>query len=276
MKTNLPWSKRLIVHQHDGVARLSVVFTWDLPKAYQRAVWLKAEGLHVVAGGPAVALMPDYLTDVAEIGTDWPGALTQHNPLATFTSRGCIRCCPFCAVWRTEGKLRELNDWPVRPIICDNNLLACSRQHFDRVIDELKPLSNIDFNQGLDARLLTQYHADRLAELDCMIRLALDHISYEANFMRAFERLRKARVPKKRIRTYVLIGYEDTPEDALYRLRLVKSLGIDPNPMRYNPLDTLRRDSYVGENWTDRELTRYVRYWSKLRWFGGIPFEEFV
>lgn len=256
-------------------ARLSVAFTWDLPKAFQRAVWLKAEGHRVLAGGPAVSLMPSYLSEVAEVGDDWSDALERHNPDATFTSRGCIRRCSFCAVWRTEGKLRELKEWPIRPIVCDNNLLACSQKHFNRVVDKLKPLKNIDFNQGLDARLLTKYHAKRLSELDCMVRLAFDNIEAESQFMAAFERLREASIPKSRIRVYVLVGYKDTPEDALYRLQTVNGLGILPNPMRYNPLDTLARDSYVAPGWTDRELTRYVRYWSNLRYTAGVPFEVF-
>ena len=271
------WAKRFVeYHYNDKIVYLSIAFTWDLPKAYQRAVWLQAQGTRVIAGGPAVTLMPDYLADIAEIGMDWPSALEHHNPQATFTSRGCIRKCSFCAVWRTEGALRELDDWPIRPIVCDNNLLACSRRHFDRVIDRLKLLHEVvDFNQGLDARLLTQYHADRLAELNCIIRLAFDHVKVESDFMRAFERLRHAGIPKKRIRAYVLIGYHDTPEDALYRLQTIANLNIDPNPMRYNPLDAMVRDSFVGPNWTDRELTRFMRYWSRLRWFRAIPFEDF-
>lgn len=256
-------------------AFLSVVFTWDLPEAYQRAVWLRQMGYSIHAGGPACGLMPDYLADVAEVNGRAIPALERHNPLATFTSRGCIRRCPFCAVWRVEGKLRELDDWPLRPIVCDNNLLACSQAHFDRVVDRLKPLAGIDFNQGLDARLLTPYHAGRLAELDCMVRLAFDSVGYEFQFMQAYEMLRAAGFPKKRIRVYVLVGFDDTPGDALYRLRTVRALGIKPNPMRYNPLDTLQRDSYVGPGWTGSELTRYVRYWSNLRFFGAVPFELF-
>ena len=256
-------------------AYLSVVFTWDLPLAYQRAVWLRELGYDVRAGGPAVALMPGYMADVADINGDMPEALERHNLLATFTSRGCVRRCQFCAVWRTEGRLRELNNWPIRPIVCDNNLLACSRAHFDKVIDRLKPVSSIDFQQGLDARLLTDYHANRLAELDCLIRLAFDNVAYESAFMTAFERLRRAGIPKSRIRSYVIVGFQDTPEDALYRLTAVAKLGIDPNPTRYNPLDTLVRDSYVAPGWTDRELTRYVRYWANLRYFRAVPFEVF-
>jgi hypothetical protein len=211
---------------------------------------------------------------VAEVGGE-VDALPRHNPAATFTSRGCIRQCSFCAVPRLEDDLRELDDWPIRPIVCDNNLLATSRAHFDRVVDSLKPLRHVDFNQGLDARLLTRYHAGRLAELDCTVRLALDSTRNESAFMEAYHLLRKAGIPKKRIRVYVLIGYQDSPDDALHRLQLVRGLGVTPNPMRYNPLDSLMRDAYVGPNWTDRELTRYVRYWSHLQFFGAVPFEEF-
>jgi hypothetical protein len=270
------WSKTFIECSENGTTRLSVAFTWDLPAVYQRAAWQSSMGQRVIVGGPAVSLMPDYLSDVAEIGDDWPDALAHHNPMATFTSRGCVRRCSFCAVWRVEGQLRELDDWPIRPIVCDNNLLACSLKHFDRVIDRLKPLPNVDVNQGLDARLMTKYHADRLAELKRpMIRLAFDHVSSESSFMAAYEMLREAGITKHQIRVYVLVGYQDTPEDALYRLRLVSDLGIDPNPMRYNPLDSLVRDSYVGPNWTDSELTRYVRYLANLRWFRAVPFEDF-
>lgn len=268
------WSKTFVEWKQGNTAYLSVVFTWDLPAAYQRAVWLRAQGYTVKAGGPAVMLMRDYLAGVAKCNGEELPALRRHNPDATFTSRGCIRRCPFCAVPRIEGELRELDNWEPAPIVCDNNLLACSRSHFDRVVDRLKPLSGIDFNQGLDARLLTDYHASRLAELDCMARLAFDSISYESSFVRAFEVLRKAGFPLNRIRVYVLIGFRDTPEDALYRLRRVQGLGLKPNPMRYQALDALQRNSYVGPNWTHEQLTRYMRYWANLRYTEAVPFEE--
>ena len=271
------WSKTFAewTDEDQHQAFLSVVFTWDLPAAHQRAVWLRQLGYQVHAGGPAVDLMPTYLAPTATCGNQMPDALSHHNPLATFTSRGCIRQCPFCAVWRTEGALQELDTWPIAPIICDNNLLACSRSHFDQVIDRLKPVPHIDFNQGLDARLLTDYHAGRLAELDCIVRLAFDSVDYESSFMDAYQHLRNARFPKKQIRTYILIGFDDTPADALYRLQTVRALGIDPNPMRYNPLDAMQRDNHVTPPWTRYELRRTMRYWANLRYFGGIPFADF-
>jgi hypothetical protein len=74
-------------------AYISVVFTWQLAEAYQRAVWYKTLGYHVRAGGPAVILNPGYLADVAKIGGQ-VNALPHHNPDATFTSRGCIATAP--------------------------------------------------------------------------------------------------------------------------------------------------------------------------------------
>ena len=245
------WVKGVVEHDAgDDTMYLSIPFTWNLPEAYQRAVWFKQLGKHVVAGGPAVNLMPDFLEDVATIGTDWPDAVRHHNPQATFTSRGCIRKCSFCVVWRTEGWLQELDEWPVRPIICDNNLLACSQPHFDDVIDKLKPLPWCDF-QGIDARLLKKHHAERMAELKRpLLHMALDNSKTEKQFLKGHKLLTDEGIPAKLIRVYVLFGYNDTPEDALYRLRLVQSLGSWPNPQRYHPLDAMTRNGYVDPNWT--------------------------
>ena len=234
-------------------------------------------GYRVRAGGPAVDLMPDYLSDVAEVGGE-VDALARHNPKATFTSRGCTRKCEFCAVPVIEGDLRELRDgeWEPKPVVCDNNLLACSRTHFDEVVDSLKGMKGVDFNQGLDARLLTKYHADRLAELDCpLVRLAWDHIGLESRVMAAIELLTAAGFSKSRIKVYVLLGYDDTPEDALYRLQTLKDHDVFPNPQRYQPLDALEKNTYLNSDWSEWEMRRFMKYWSRLIWYWKIPFGEF-
>lgn len=278
------WQKRRKLSRWSGgyaewvegdTAYLSVVFSWLLSRAYQRAVWLRAEGYTVRAGGPAVILHPDAMESVAEIGGQ-VDALSRHNSNATFTSRGCIRSCSFCAVPKIEGALWELEEWEPKPIVCDNNLLACSKTHIDYVIDRLKPLRDVDFNQGLDARLLTSYYADRLTELNLKtVRLAWDDVRFESHFMRSFEMLRRAGIPAGKISVYVLIGWNDTPEDALYRLRTIWNLKSWPIPMRYQPLYAQSKNEFVASGWSHRELQRYVRYWSNLRHLSAVPFEEF-
>lgn len=273
----MSWSGGLAEWIEGDTAYISSVFSWNLQKTYMRCVFYKSAGYKVRVGGQNVAMNPKMFEEFDTHGE--VDALKHHNPDATFTSRGCIRHCTFCLVPKLEGALRELDDWEVKPIICDNNLLASSQAHFDSVIDRLLDarLTGIDFNQGLDARILTDYQAKRLAELpkDTIIILAWDHIETERLYLSAFDKLIGAGVKRSQIRTYVLIGYKDIPEDALYRLQKIRDLGALPNPMRYQPLDAQKRNSYVGEHWTNELLTRYMRYWSNLKITGGFSFDEY-
>lgn len=273
----MTWSGGLVDWIEGDTAFISVVFSWQLQQAYQRAVWLKSQGYRVRAGGPAVIMQPEYLSSVAEIGGE-VDALSHHNPEATFTSRGCIRNCSFCLVPKIEGGIKELSDseWQPKRIICDNNLLATSEKHFNHVIDRINHIEGVDFNQGLDARILTEQHTKRLAELKkATIRLAWDNTKIEQLFLSAFEKLINAGISTSRIYVYVLIGYKDTPGDALYRLEKVKELGALPNPMRYQPLLAKRKNEYVGENWTERELRDYMRYWARQKWLRPVPFSDY-
>lgn len=251
---------------------LSVVFSWQLIKAVERAANLESQGFRVRLGGPAARY--------AGFGLDeYKGAFRYHSDRAVFTTRGCPFGCPFCIVPTTEGNLVELpdNDWFPAPqaIVCDNNFTACSQAHFDRVIDRLKLVDGIDI-QGVSVLSLKPYHASRLAELKLkVIHIAWDDINYETQFREGLALLRAAGIPKSKILCYVLLGYNDSPSEALYRLETVRHLGIRPFPMRYQPLDVAKRNEYVGENWTHEELVRYCRYWANLRITNKIPFAEF-
>lgn len=274
----MAWSNGIVEWIEDDTAFVSAVFSWNAQKAYSLCVYYRELGYKVRCGGQAVYQNSAMFAEFETSGTI--DALSHHNTLATFTSRGCIRNCSFCLVPMLEGKLIELDEWKVRPIICDNNLLATSLTHFDKVINRLieNCTTGIDFNQGLDARILTDHHAKRFAELpkDTIIRLAWDNIATEKLYLKAFERLKEAGIKPQQIRTYVLIGYKDTPEDARYRLEKVRTLGALPNPMRYQPLDAPKRNSYVGENWSNELLIKYMRYFSNLNKVGGLSFTDWI
>ena len=273
----MSWSNGIAEWIEGDPAYVSAVFSWNKQKAYMRCVYYKSLGYHVRCGGQAVAMNQYMFDDFDTSGSI--NALSHHNPDAVFTSRGCIRNCSFCLVPKLEGALYELDEWDVKPIICDNNLLATSQAHFDKVIDRLveSGLKGIDFNQGLDARILTDHHAMQLARLpkDTFTRLAFDNIASERLYLKAFDKLTKAGVRPSQIRTYVLIGYKDTPEDAEYRLEKVRSLGALPSPMRYQPIDAEKRNCYVDDNWTEDLLKKYTRYYSRLNYFGGFTFDEY-
>lgn len=268
------WQSGLVDWVEGDEAFISCVFSWQIQQAYQKCVWHNQMGYRVTVGGPAIKYNPYLFAGFSTFDTGKVDALFHHNPNATFTSRGCIRKCKFCIVPNIEGDLKEIPNFEPRPIVCDNNLLACSRRHFDQVIDKLKPLKDIDFNQGLDIRLVQSYLASRLAELSLRcLRVSWDNVHYTSSFMNGIDILTKY-IPKSLIRVYVLIGFNDTPDDALYRLKKVQQMGLLPFPMRYQPKDTHRKNAYVSPNWTNRELIRYMKYWSH-RYLWGIPFEEF-
>jgi len=263
------WRKSTASWRCGKTLYLSVPFTWQMRDAETLA---KAHNGPVVAGGPAVKLMGAPWADTPD---SCPfDTLAMHNPCATFTTRGCPRCCAFCAVPKIEGDFRELSEWKPAPLVCDNNLLAASKRHFERVIDSAMPFPMVDFNQGLDARLFSPWHAGQLARLrGVKVRFAFDWKAQEADVADAIYDARRAGL--KDFGVYVLIGFRDTPDDALYRLEKVREWGIRPNPMRYQPLNTVRKDSFVAVGWTDGELRRTMRYYSRLVWLEHIPFSDY-
>lgn len=265
------WRKGIISWTHGGARYFSVVFTWHIHQAKQM---IRREKRKCFVGGPAVYQMPREFEGIAEICHDPPvNPLPLHNPHATFTSRGCPRKCKFCTVPKIEGGLRELETFRPAPIICDNNFLACSNDHIERVVETIRHFDMVDF-YGLDARLFNDWHARTLRHLKHVtLRFALDYSSMEKETLRAVRLAQEHGF--KNIRVYVLIGFRDTIKDALYRLELVRSWGCLPNPQRYQPLDTKIKNSYIAPNWTSRWLADVVRYYSRLNWLGHIPFEEY-
>ena len=265
------WKKTVASWMSGEVLCLSVPFTWLMPKAEALA---KRHSGPVWVGGPAVRLLGLPAWASKDSPRDWDGALARHNPDATFTTRGCLRHCSFCAVPKIEGELRELKEWRVAPIVCDNNFLVASKRHIENAITRLSALPFVDFNQGLDARLFTAWHADQLARLPSVkVRFAFDHTSSEFAVAGAVERARKAGL--RNFGCYVLIGFKDTPDDALYRLEKVRAWKIRPTPMRFQPLNAMRKNEYVAPSWTEEMLRRVMHYYSRLRWLEHIPFKDY-
>jgi len=144
------------------------------------------------------------------------------------------------------------------------------------VIESLRGFDEVDFNQGLDARLFRARHAELLRGLrKPHVRFAFDALGQERAVRDAIGAMRGAGIPLSLIHIYVLVGFHESPEQALHRLETVRSWGIRPNPMRYQPLDAPRKDSYIAPGWTEELLRDVIRYYSKLRWLEHMPFEQY-
>jgi hypothetical protein len=255
------WPKKLTTWTMGETLCISVPFTWLMDEAHRIA---KSYDGPVMIGGPGTMMK----TEIEGISP-----VEISNPYATFTTRGCVNSCAFCAVPKIEGEFREISDFRPAPIICDNNLLASSKSHLVKVVDRLKSFPFVDFNQGLEAKRFTPEVADLLGNLDCKVRFAFDWSTQEAIVKDAIDLCRKRTT--KLINVYVLFGFLDSPDDALYRLEKVRSWGIFPNAMRFQPLNAKKKNEYVAPGWSDELLKKISRYYNRLSYLNGIPFADY-
>lgn len=124
----------------------------------------------------------------------------------------------------------------------------------------------VDFNQGIDARLITDDNMEKLAEIPIRpVRIAFDswklHTKYE-NAVRT-----AVRHGHTNLSNYILYNYEDTPIELYKRLRLnvdlCEELGasIYSFPMKYHPIedpDYFSNRDYIGVNW-NRKFIRTIQ-----------------
>lgn len=283
---------------HYDRAYVTSLFTWEWEYVWKAVKWVKNYADKVLLGGIYASLLPEHAeqsgADKVVRGVIWD--LENIRPLYELVpecdysivhlSRGCIRRCKFCAVPRIEGKLREKDSlrnlvYPrhKKIIFFDNNILA--HRNWDKLYRELLLMNKlVDFNQGLDARLIDEEKARQLSRLrlhadeHISIRLALDNSNYKKHFERAAELLKQHKIHPRRIMVYVLYNFEDDPDDFFDRVRTVLSHGFVAFPMRYQHIElpeALTKDSYIGKKWTKRELDMVDEFIWKHGRNGSLP-----
>lgn len=252
----------------DGdTAYLSIAFTWLLPKAREHALWYKSMGLKVRAGGPATFRPSGYLADVAQLGGEIPDALARHNPAATIASRGCPVGCWFCIVPAMEGKnFTLLPDFPVRPILCDNNLSALDPNYQDYIVEryvaEGVPLT--DANSGFEPRTFDGSVYERWRKINRgPWRFAYDDIQEGREVQQVMWMLKDVSPKKKRV--YVLIGNEPFAE-CMGRIEQVLEWGGEPHVQPLMKLNALTKEHWVRFDWTEQKLVDVARWANRRIW----------
>lgn len=274
------WTGGLAEWTDGDTAYISIAFTWLLDHAYARALWYKALGYKVRAGGPALFLvkMQHELQDVAELGGDAPDAIARHNPLATIASRGCPVGCHFCIVPAMEGKeFTLLPDFPVRPVLCDNNLSALDPRYQDFIIERYRAegVSLIDANSGFEPLTFTPNVYARWAPLINAgrgpWRFAYDETGERREVLQVMRMLEAE--PAKRKRVYVLIGNEPF-EDCMRRIQETIDAGCEPHVQPIMKLNALEKTPWVRYDWTAQRL-RDVARWANGWVWKKAPFAEY-
>jgi len=186
-----------------------------------------------------------------------------------FTTRGCIRNCGFCIVRQKEGYIREhaeveefLNPKFNIVILLDNNFLALP-SHVEKLKKYIKKGWVMDFNQGLDIRLINKENSELLAKVKHYktIRFAWDDVKDEYKVREGLKLIIKAGIRPRNITMYVLIGFNSNFEEDLYRVEVLRGIkdsrgSIKAYVMNYNNELKSRRYKdfirWVNNPWINR------------------------
>jgi hypothetical protein len=230
-------------------------------------------------GTPAIAdLVPDYGL-LKRVDYDY----YPRDAFFVRLTKGCIRSCKFCAVPLLEKEFGAMS--PFRKqisdarqhhgekqhlVVMDNNILGVAG--IESIISEIRDAGfvagakrknrqrTVDFNQGLDARLIAEKpELAKLLATICVspIRLAFDFIGIRDAYVRAIRLLADQGVNE--FTNYMLFNFNDRPRDLFDRVwvngQLNRELGIRITgfPMRFIPMDDVSR-RHVAAGWKWRYL----------------------
>ena len=140
------------------------------------------------------------------------------------------------------------------------------RPMYDKAFKKIKKARYIDFNQGVDARLVTEDKMKKLAEINIRpLRIAFDHYEQRDKYIDAIEKAAKYGITD--LSNYLLYNYNDEPKELYYRMRINVDLCEQLNvtiysfPMKYHPIDNpayFRNRDFIGEHW-NRKFIRAIQ-----------------
>jgi len=284
---------------------ITTVFTFDIPHAIGMVREAKNRAGRVLVGGVSATLLPEkfeaegvevhrgLIPDAEVFSPDYSllGFTPEYS--ISHTSRGCVRRCGFCMVHKLEPEFYNRRDWvndihsqTKKVLFFDNNWLAKDIEDVKqdteimRMLVDTGRITGIDFNQGIDARLMTEELADLMQGLPINpVRFAFDGMQEDGHYQNAVRMMAKRGF--NNFMAYVLYNFMDTPEDFYYRLResvvLASELGVSVGsfPMRYQPiLDIDKGRDFIGKHWTDAKKKGFMTILQRQSIGGGVTFNK--
>lgn len=237
------------------------IFTEEYTK--DNEYFIKAD--EVIKGGTGYDLKNKLPNEIEHIFPDYSIYPTKDTAYG-FLTRGCPRGCHFCVVAEKEGMrsiqvadLTEFWNGQKNIEVLDPNLLAC-KNHITLLKQLSETNSTVNPNQGLDCRLLTEDNIYWLNQIKIKtMHFAWDYMSEEMSVIKGLELYNKyGKIREKRNKfVYVLVNYDTTMEENLYRIYKLRDMGYAPYVMIYNKPSASKEIKRL-QRWTNN---RYI-FWS--------------
>jgi len=269
-----------VAHWREGTtALISIAFTWRLPEVRKIADYYRAIGCdRIRLGGPGTFTMRKYISEHLadlELGGSIADVLRFHNPMATRASYGCPVNCHFCIVPKMDGTAFSfVDDFPPRPILCDDNLSALPANYQQHIIDRYLQagVPILDANSGFEPRTFDdEVFARWKPVLKGPWRFGFDEKTEGEQVARVFRMLKDVSPRKKQV--YTMIGHE--PFDVcMDRIRKVIASGGEPYAQPMLQLNTLVKEPKVRYDWTALKL-KQVQRWVNRRLWRYVPFDQY-
>lgn len=261
---NVEWAVGGLFAKHYDMIIASKVFTFSKDIDYSD---FKAD---VIRKGGTGYDIQSKLTDEEEnhCGMDY-SLYPRCNFSIQFFSRGCIRHCPFCLVHDKEGYIRSVEPVELNPNgeyidVLDNNFFA--NPLWRNSIDYLLSKNQKVKLSGVDVRIIDEEKAYCLNKLKLQKMI---HIAWDLPDIDLTENLKSIVkfIKPYKIICYVLIGFNSTIEQDLFRLQTLKDLGITPFVMPYRDYENKRSPSQY-----EKDLARFA---NRVALFKSMNFEDY-
>ena len=231
----------------------------------------------VVSGGTGYdyrTVLPTQIDRMQPDYTIYPH-IDRHTAYG-FLTRGCPNKCKWCVVPKKEGNIRpymDVDDIAIdnrhNLVLMDNNILALRGYAMEQLGKIIKGGYRVDFNQGLDARLVDDEIAQKLASIRWInsIRFGCDTPKQIGEVERAISLIDGYSESPKYYFLYTIITKDmEESYERISHFRLNKRVKVQAQP--YRELDNPRQ---VLPQW-QKDMTSWC---NKRQIFTTCEFKDF-
>lgn len=163
----------------------------------------------------------------------------------------------------SDNDLDDIHTMTVENILAVDDFFA---PKFEKIYKNKPKARYVDFNQGIDSRLINEENIKKLAEIPVRpLRIAFDHWKLRDVYEKSVRLAAEHGITH--LSNYLLYNFKDKPIELYYRMKknvdLCDELGISiySFPMKYHPIQDpkyFRDRTYLGKHW-NRKFIRSVQ-----------------